>query len=29
MFRVSVGNGNEVSPEDITVSFEDVKVIKV
>lgn len=25
MFRMNVGNGNEVHPEDITVSFEDVK----
>jgi ATP-dependent metalloprotease len=25
MFRVSVGNGNEVQPEDITVTFADVK----
>lgn len=25
MFRVSVGNGNEVQPEDINVTFNDVK----
>jgi len=25
MFRVSVGNGNEVQPEDINVTFSDVK----
>lgn len=26
MFRVSVGNGNEVAPEEIAISFDDVKV---
>ena len=26
VFRVSVGNGNEVAPEEINVTFEDVKV---
>jgi ATP-dependent metalloprotease len=25
MFRVSVGNGNEVQPEDINVNFDDVR----
>lgn len=25
MFRVSVGNGNEVQPEDINVTFNDVR----
>jgi len=27
VFRVSVGNGSEVAPEEINVTFEDVKVI--
>lgn len=27
MFRVSVGNGSEVAPEEINVTFDDVKVI--
>ena len=29
MFRMNVGNGNEVHPEDITVSFEDVKGVSL
>lgn len=28
MFRMNVGNGNEVHPEDITVSFEDVRGVE-
>lgn len=28
MFRMHVGNGNEVHPEEITVSFEDVKGVE-
>lgn len=28
MFRVNVGNGNEVQPEDITITFEDVKGVR-
>ena len=27
MFRVTVGNGSEVAPEEINVTFNDVKVL--
>lgn len=29
MFRLHVGNGSEVHPEEITVSFEDVKGVSL